>query len=62
MDSDGGSFSELPDHDMSEVNSPFSSSNKEEEKKEVAQLEPDRGSKRTYRATHKCSNIDFELG
>ena len=58
-DSDGGSFSKLSDSDTCEVNSPFSSSSKEEE---VVQSEPDRGTKRIYRALPKRANTDFELG
>jgi hypothetical protein len=59
LDSDGGSFSDLSDHDTCEVNSPFSSSCSSEE---VHQPEPDRGRKRTRRAIPKRANADFELG
>jgi len=58
-DSDGGSFSELSDSETCKVNSPFSSSSKEEE---VFQPEPDRSTKRICRALPKCANTDFELG
>jgi hypothetical protein len=58
-DSDGGSFSELSDSDTCELNSPFSSSSKEEE---VFQSEPDRGRKRTRRAIPKRANTDLNLG
>jgi len=57
-DSDGGSFSILSDSDTCKVNSPFSSSTKEEE----VQPEPDRGTKRIYKALPKHANTDFELG
>jgi len=59
LDSDGGSFSELSDSDTCRVNSPFSSS---EEEEEVFQPEPDRGTERICRALPKCANTDFELG
>jgi hypothetical protein len=58
-DLDGGNFSELYDSDTCEVNSPFSSSNSEEE---VIQPEPGRGRKQTCRALPKCADTDFELG
>jgi hypothetical protein len=54
-----GSFSELSDSEMCEVNSPFSSSSKEEE---VVWTEPDRGRNRTCKDIPKCANTDFELG
>jgi len=61
-DSDGGSFSELPDSDMCKVSSPFggSSSSSEEEEEEVVQPEPDRGMKRKHRTLPKQANADFE--
>jgi len=54
-----GSFSELSDSDTCEVNSPFSTSSKEEE---VVWTEPDRGRNRTCKDLRKCASTDFELG
>ena len=65
-DSDGGSFSELSDSDTWKVNSPFSSSSSSSssssEEEEVIQPEPDRETKRIYRALPKRANTGFELG
>jgi len=61
-DSDGGSYSELSDSNMSKVNSPFSSSSSTNGEVEVLQPEHGRGRKRTHRITPKCTNTDFELG
>jgi len=55
-----GSFSELSDSDMCEVNSPFSSRSSKEE--EVVWTEPDRGRNRTCKDLPKRANTDFELG
>jgi hypothetical protein len=61
-DSDGGSYSELSDSNMSKVNSPFSRSSNSNEEEEVLQPEHGRGRNRTHRATSKCTNTDFDLG
>jgi hypothetical protein len=61
-DSDNGSFSEISNSETYEANSPFSSSSSEEAEEKIVQPEPDRGRKRTCRATPKCTNTDLELG
>ena len=61
-DSDGGSYSELSDSNMSKRNSPFSRSSSSNEEEEVVQPEHGRGRNRTHRATPKCTNTDSELG
>jgi len=58
-DSDGGSFSELPDSDMCKVNSPFSGSSSKSEEEEVVQRKPDRGTRRIHGALPKCANTDL---
>ena len=61
-DSDGGSFSELPDSEMCKVSSPFGGSSSSSEEEEVVQPEPDRCKKRKCRTLPKGANTDFELG